>query len=151
MIVILDILVWANKPKKIVYIAHQIRGDQKGNVDRILDIIKHIRQTEPDVLPFAPYLSDALTLNDEDPTQRATAINNCFEIIRATKISECRLYGNKISPGMQAEKELFESLSVPVVSYIQEEEVKVVMSHATADTEEIKEANGDRRFYLVRR
>ncbi len=99
---------------KIAYIAHPIGGDVKGNIDKILQIIRHINLTEPDVVPFAPYIPDCLIMDDGHPEERKRGIANDIALIKAGFISECRLYGPRISPGMQAEKELFESLGVPV-------------------------------------
>lgn len=103
---------------KIVYIAHPIGGDPEGNIKKILTIIRHINLTEPDVVPFAPYIPDCMAMDDAVPEERERGIKNDIALIKLGFISECRLYGNRISVGMQAEKELFESMNVPVVSYI---------------------------------
>lgn len=104
---------------KIVFICHPISGDPKGNTKKIVEIIRHINLTEPDVIPLCPYLPDVMALNDHDPAERARGLNNGLELIRriAPHISECRLYGPGVSAGMQAERELFENLGVRVADY----------------------------------
>lgn len=101
---------------KIVYIAHPIASPSpKENIDKILKIIRHINLTEPDVVPFAPYIPDCLCMDDHVPAERERGIKNDIALIKAGFITEARLYGPVISKGMQAEKELFESLGVPVI------------------------------------
>lgn len=114
---------------KIIYIAHPIGGDPKGNIDKILKIIRRINLTEPEVVPFAPYIPDCLAMDDHVQEERDRGIKNDVALINAGFISECRLYGPTVSPGMQAEKELFESLNVPVISYIEEEYIIPVCNH----------------------
>lgn len=109
--------------QKIIYIAHPIGGNVQGNIHKVLAIIRHINLTEPDVVPFAPYIADCLIMDDGHPGERQRGIANDTALIKAGFIHACRLYGDRISPGMQAEKELFESMGVPVVSYIAEEVV----------------------------
>jgi hypothetical protein len=88
---------------KIVYVAHPISGDVHSNVDIVKDIITHISMTEPDVVPFAPYLTALAVLNDEDPEARALGIRWNYEFFRRGLIDELRLYGDTLSPGMVEE------------------------------------------------
>lgn len=39
---------------KTAYIAHPVSGDVKGNVEKIIAIVRHINLTEPDIVPFVP-------------------------------------------------------------------------------------------------
>lgn len=110
---------------KIAYIAHPISGDIDGNIKKILGIVKHINLTEPDTIPFAPYIVDCLALDDDIPEQRERAIKNDIALFNAKFITEVRLYGNKISRGMQAEKELAISLGIPVISYIEDGQFRI--------------------------
>lgn len=106
------------KPR-IIYLAHPIAlPSPKENIDKILKIIRHINLTEQDVAPFAPYIPDCLCMDDHVPAERERGIKNDIALIKCGFITEARLYGPVISKGMQAEKELFESLGVPVISYI---------------------------------
>lgn len=102
---------------KIVYIAHPISGDVQGNIRKILDIVRKVNLEEADVVPFAPYVVDCLALDDSIPEERARGIKNNTALLEECFVSEVRLYGDKISAGMQAEKELAESLGIPVLDY----------------------------------
>lgn len=103
---------------KIAYIAHPVSGDVDGNIEKILQIVKEINLTEPDTIPFAPYIVDCLALDDTIIEQRERGIKNNIALFKAGFITEIRLYGNKISRGMQAEKELAEFLNIPVIDYV---------------------------------
>lgn len=100
---------------KIAYIAHPISGDVQGNIQKIYDIIREINFNEPDTVPFAPYINDCMCMDDDNPEERARGIKNDIALIKAGFITELRLYGGRISTGMQAEKELAESLAIPVI------------------------------------
>ena len=100
---------------KIVYIAHPISGDIKGNLKSVLSIVRRINLTMPDVIPFAPYWIDCHALNDELPEERARGIKNDTELFKRGFIDEVWLFGCTVSKGMQHEIELAESLGIPVV------------------------------------
>lgn len=103
---------------KIVYIAHPISGDVKGNIEKVLDIVKEINLNEPDTVPFAPYIPDCLALDDSVPEQRERGIKNDIALFKAGFIDEVRLYGSRISEGMKAEIRLAHNLNIPVISKI---------------------------------
>ena len=101
---------------KIAYIAHPIGGDVKGNIDKILAIIRDINLEEPDVLPFAPYIPDCLCMDDSVPAERERGIKNDHELFYRGFIDEIRLYGDRISKGMIAECDLARVLEIPIVA-----------------------------------
>jgi len=88
---------------KIAYIAHPIGGDVKNNIDKVIEICREINLTEPDTVPFVPYLSDLYALDDNIPNERNRGIKNGLAILDFNIVSEVRLYGNKISFGMRQE------------------------------------------------
>jgi hypothetical protein len=102
--------------KKIVYIAHPISGDIAGNLNKICLIIRNINLTEPDIVPFAHYITDCHCLNDDIPEERASGIRNDEAFFRAGFINEVWLYGDRISNGMKHEIELAKKLGIPVIS-----------------------------------
>lgn len=99
---------------KIVYIAHPLSGDLK-NVDKVLHICRFISMSEPEVVPFAHWVVEALALNDQVAEERAIGIKHDEAIIDRLKFDECRLYGDRISAGMANEVQRFKALGVPVV------------------------------------
>lgn len=101
----------------IAYIAHPISGNVIENVGRIHAIIRHINLTEPDTVPFAPYLGDVMALDDNIPEERARGIRNDTELIRRTRIDELRLYGPCISKGMLAEAQLAAAMGIAIKNY----------------------------------
>jgi hypothetical protein len=102
---------------KIVYIAHPISGDIQGNIQKILNIVKEINFTEPNIVPFAPYLVDVMALDDNDPEQRKRGISNNVAYFQSGIIKELRVYGDFISKGVAEEIALARQLNIPVEYY----------------------------------
>lgn len=88
---------------RIAYIAHPIGGDVVKNLSLVCDIVKEVNLTEPNTVPFVPYYADVMALNDLDPKQRERGFKNNLELISRGFIGELRLYGPKISHGMEVE------------------------------------------------
>ena len=101
---------------KKAYIAHPVSGDVKGNIEKIIAIVREINISEPEVVPFVPYLADLYALNDDILEERTRGIKNDIHLLKSGFIDEVRLYGNRISNGMQAEIELAEEMEIPVVA-----------------------------------
>lgn len=89
----------------IAYICHPISGDVTGNVEKIKDIMRNIVRHEPDVMPFAPYLTALEILDDAEPKERALGMAWNRQLIAAGFIHELRLYGDRVSDGMRQEVE----------------------------------------------
>lgn len=100
---------------KVVYIAHPIGGDVSGNIEKINAIVRHLNLSDFSIVPFVPYLSDLLTLDDNDWAERQRGILNSKALFKRGVIDEVWLYGGRISAGMMAEIELAKSLNIPVI------------------------------------
>ena len=100
---------------KIVFISHPISGDVPGNIKKIIAIARHINLTEPDVVPFVPYLIDLYSLDDNDPKEREMGLKNCLAVIDSCFIDEVRLYGDRISKGMNDEILDAIDLDIPII------------------------------------
>ena len=103
---------------KIVFIAHPISGDIKGNLDKIIKIIRTLNLYEPDIVPFAPYWVDCHALDDDIPAERERGIKNDKEFFYRGVIDELWLFGDRISAGMQAEIDLANELKIPVKNFV---------------------------------
>jgi len=99
---------------KIVFISHPISGDVPGNIKKIIAIARHINLTEPDVVPFVPYLIDLYSLDDNEPKERERGLKNGVAVFNNSWIEEVRLYGDRITEGMNAEIELAKRFDTPV-------------------------------------
>lgn len=88
---------------KIAYIAHPIGGDVKGNLIKVLAIVKHINRTEPDTVPFVPYFADLLAMDDNIAPERTRGIKNDHEFFARRCFHELRLYGDHVTSGMEDE------------------------------------------------
>jgi len=88
---------------KIVYICHKIGGDVENNIKKVIAICREINLTEPNIIPFVPYLSDLYALNDEIPAERERGLSNGLFMLKKGFIDEIWLYGDRISNGMRAE------------------------------------------------
>ncbi|MEN9655239.1 MAG: hypothetical protein RL311_147 [Bacteroidota bacterium] len=102
---------------RIVYIAHPISGDIKNNVKKILEIVKEINLTEKNIVPFVPYLSDVMALDDNKPEQRNKGIRNNIAYFQSGIIKELRVYGDFISKGVAEEISIAKQLNIPVEYY----------------------------------
>lgn len=101
---------------KIVYIAHPISGDVSGNLNKIIEIVRQINITRPDILPFAHYWVDCHALDDTIHEERARGIRNDVTLLKAGFINEVWLFGDRISSGMRHEIELAKKLGIKVVA-----------------------------------
>lgn len=103
------------KALKIVYIAHPVAGDVKGNTEKIIAILRHINLNHDHVIPFAPYIGDVLALNDNQPIERVLGIRNCLATINSGIIDELWIYGPRISGGMHTEIDHAYELGIPII------------------------------------
>jgi len=101
---------------KTVYIAHPIGGDVENNIKRVLSIVSGINLSEMHIHPFAPYLVDLMTLNDNIPSHREKGMAHNEKMLRCGIIDEVWLYGDRISNGMLREIEIAEEMGIPVLA-----------------------------------
>jgi threonyl-tRNA synthetase len=88
---------------KVVYICHPISGDVKGNIDKILKIVRDINLNLIDVVPFVPYLADLLAMDDSIVEQRERGIKNDMALLNRGMVDELWIYVPKITRGMKSE------------------------------------------------
>lgn len=103
---------------KIAYIAHSIGGAIEENLADLRRIIRKINLEHPGVVPFCPYYADIVSLDDNVPAERERGIANDVAILRSGIVHELWLTGDRISTGMQHEKELAIELGIPVIDMI---------------------------------
>lgn len=103
---------------KIAYIAHPVGGDVENNLKDLRRIIAKINEDMRDVVPFCPYYADVVSLNDNDPTERAWGIMNAHTLLASGVVDELWLTGERISDGMDAERVLAIKKNIPVINMI---------------------------------
>ena len=91
------------KQMKIAYIAHPVGGDVMNNLSRIGKFVREINLKEPNVVPFVPYFADCMFLSDDVRFERERGLQNDIQILARFDIDEMRLYGDRISLGMERE------------------------------------------------
>ena len=97
---------------KVVYIASPLSGDVEENLDFARRACRYA--ISQGAVPFAPHLLYTQMLDDNSPQERQAGIEmGCRMLERCDELWLC---GERISPGMAAEKELAESLGLPVRS-----------------------------------
>jgi len=90
---------------KTIYIAHAISGDLEGNIKKVLNIVRHLNITMPEILPFAPYIVDLQCLDDNIPKERERGLKNNAHYFNSGFIDELWIYGH-ITNGIWEEIEL---------------------------------------------
>lgn len=105
---------------KIIYIAHPIGEDVKENLKDLYRILRHINLNHPNIVPFAPYVSDIMCLKDDVPDERIRGLRNHAELFKRKMIDEVWLTGDSISIGMQQEVEMANAYEIPVLNKIGE-------------------------------
>ncbi|WP_306642613.1 DUF7768 domain-containing protein [Sanyastnella coralliicola] len=100
---------------KVAYIAHPIGGDVENNLAKIRDIVRNVNLTEKEVVPFAPYYADVVSLDDAVPEERNRGLQNDHHLLDIGIIDELRLYGGRISEGMMAEAQLAHRKGIQVI------------------------------------
>src|SRR4051812_35054250 len=98
---------------KIIYIAHPISGDVKGNLERVRQIARDITLKFDDVVAFAPYWFDLRhEITAEDYVSGVRRFEMC---LHRKKIDEVWLYGDRINNDMEVEIRLAISHNIIVV------------------------------------
>jgi hypothetical protein len=104
--------------KKLVYIAHPISGDVKGNIDKVLNICREIHlNSGSKIIPYAPYIAALLYLKDEVKEERELGFEANKKLFEKGGFDELWLCGDRVSSGMKEEIEWCLKLDIPVVSY----------------------------------
>ncbi|WP_231489880.1 helix-turn-helix domain-containing protein [Pedobacter sp. Leaf170] len=144
---------------KVVYIAHPIGGNVKFNIEKVIKIVGELNRTEPDIIPFAPYLVDCMALDDNKPEERARGFKNNFHYFTSGFVKELRLYGRKISKGMAQEVEWAQLMNIPIINCISTDEpftvdenrvLKVVSEVTNVPIQRIKSDNRLKSISLAR-
>jgi hypothetical protein len=100
---------------KLVYIAHPVSGDVDGNIAKISRIIQKIHLEQDDIIPFAPYYSALMSLDDSDSNQRNVGIRANDYFFEHKKFDEMWVYGDTLSDGVKHEIMLAVKHGIPVL------------------------------------
>lgn len=107
---------------KIVYIAHCIGAPtQEGIEENLADlrrVIRYINLTHPNVVPFAPYYADIVSMDDNISAERERGIRNDTAILMSGIVKELWLTGPCMSRGMHAEVTIANLKGIPVMDFI---------------------------------
>jgi hypothetical protein len=103
---------------KVVYIAHPIGGEVDRNLADLRRIVANLNRIHKDLIPFVPYYSDVVSLDDAHPGDRDRGIKNGQFILASGVVDELWLTGSHISAGMEYEKFAAERLGIPVIDKI---------------------------------
>lgn len=98
---------------KTVFVAHPVRGDVAGNMQKVLAICEELHTKE--VIPVVPFLVSLQYLKDHIVEDRELGIQANHECLRRRYVDELWLFGDHISSGMAGEVKLARELGIPVV------------------------------------
>lgn len=102
---------------KLVYIAHAIGNDVKGNLADLARILRII-SLQGVVQPFCPYWADVTSLDDSNPRERAIGMAHNKLYFDGFIVDELWLTGPRISEGMKQEIIWAESNGIVVIDKI---------------------------------
>lgn len=94
-----------------IYVCSPCRGDLQKNMNRARRYTKQI--IKEGHVPITPHLFYSSVLHDEIPRQREKALEIGLELLKGCH--EVRVYGSRISDGMQQEIKEAERLNIPVI------------------------------------
>ena len=100
---------------KLIYLAHPIGGNVSGNIMRLSRIIRYINLKHHDIIPFAPYISDLLAMNDGDESERSRGFMNNRHYFDHKIIDALWICGN-ITSGVAAEMNWALQNKIPVIN-----------------------------------
>ena len=100
----------------IAYICHPVSGRIESNLHEIREIIRNININEPNVIPFCPWYADVKSLNDDVTLERNRGMQNNEFLLRKGFIDEIRIYGNRISSGVEAEIKIAVEMGIKIVN-----------------------------------
>ncbi|WP_231464762.1 helix-turn-helix domain-containing protein [Pedobacter sp. Leaf132] len=103
---------------KVAYIAHPIGGNVNFNIREVIKHVGDINRSEPDIVPFAPYIVDCMALNDDKPEERERGFKNNYHYFESGFVQELRLYGTHVSAGMLEEIAWAGKFGIEVKSFI---------------------------------
>jgi len=102
---------------KIVYIAHPVGSPSVfENLEKIKEIVHALNLARRDIVPFVPYMTDCMVLDDTDPKQRNRGMGNNRAILETGMVNEIWLYGDRISEGMLAEINICQRLKIHIIA-----------------------------------
>lgn len=104
----------AKRKVKIVFVAHPISGDVKGNVKKVLKICAEMHTRG--IIPVAPYLISLQYLNDEVIEDRELGMAANHECFYRGYVDELWLFGDRVSSGMIGEIKLAREMGIPVIA-----------------------------------
>lgn len=99
---------------KTVFIGHPIRGDVRGNVEKVLKICAEVHTK--DIIPVAPYLVSLQYLDDRVIEDRELGMEANHECFRRGYVDELWLFGDRISTGMWKEILLAKEMHIPIIA-----------------------------------
>jgi len=106
-----------------VYICHPIKGknhqDKVNNLSKILEIVREINLTRPDVVPLTNYFADCLALDDDVEAERQKGLYNDRKLLESGIVDELWVFGDEITEGMEQEIETAKRMGIPV-KYVNE-------------------------------
>ncbi len=109
---------------KLVYIASPLSGDTAHNLAFARQACRYA--IAQDAIPFAPHLLYTQMLDDRNPAERQLGIDMGNQMLGLCE--ELWLCGDRISPGMEGERELAEEWNIPVHRISTEEILSVDFS-----------------------
>ena len=95
---------------KKIYICSPLRGDYEENIQKAIGYCREVALAGD--LPIAPHVYCTQFLDDTKPEERKRGMAIGAELLELC--SEVRVYGDRISEGMQAEIRRAEALGIPV-------------------------------------
>jgi hypothetical protein len=104
---------------KLVFIAHPVRGDVAGNLEKVKQLVRKASLYYSEITPIAPYYLYCNALDDNDEHEREFGMIQSRFVL--TKCDELWLCGDRISKGMKEEIKTAKEYNIPIINMIKTE------------------------------
>lgn len=121
--------------KPVLYLAHPVSGDMRGNARRAIDWIRWFHERHPEVIVVAPWVAEVLAFADSKPDAAgpcATCPGNFERVIPDDEeivrhLDGVVMVGGRVSPGMARERDAALAAGLCVINmthYVRPEDVE---------------------------
>ena len=126
---------------RVAYICHPIGGDVQGNLAKIRRIVRIINMQGSIYVPSVPYYADCVSMNDDDPDERARGFENNKIYFDRKFMDELWVFTEKVSQGMSDEIgwALEKGIEIKKATLVEGERASIIISKFEVPVRSVRE------------